>query len=331
MVVGLRNHPSIVMWVPFNEGWGQGNAADTKAQVDLIRSLDPTRLVNNASGWSDHHCGDVVDMHKYPGPGSPKPEENRAAVLGEFGGLGLPIEGHLWKIGRHWGYQNMNGRENLTDRYVELLRGVYRLKDQAGLSAAVYTQTTDCEGEVNGLITYDREVIKPDLERTAAANQGKFPPEPKLVPVVATSETAAAEWKYTTDKPADDWAKPDFDDSAWKTGKAGFGSEGTPGATVRTEWKTPDIWLRRVVEIPAGPFHNLQLRIHHDENAEVFINGVRAAGLGGFTTEYEQAAITKRAMDAIKPGKNVIAVHCKQTVGGQYIDAGLVDAVPVKE
>ena len=333
MVAGLRNHPSIVMWVPFNEGWGQAknDPADTKVQVDLIRSLDPTRLINNASGWHDHRCGDIADVHKYPGPGAPKPEQGRAAVLGEFGGLGLPVKGHLWEIGRHWGYRNMTDRDQLTARYVELLRGVHRLKDEVGLSAAVYTQTTDCEGEVNGLMTYDRAVIKPDVAKTAAANRGKFPPEPKVVPVAPTSEAAGVEWKYTTEKPGDDWAKPDFDDSAWKTGKGGFGTKGTPGAAVRTEWSTPEIWLRRTVDIPSGAFNNLQLRIHHDEDAQVYINAQRAASLTGYTVEYVHTGIAGRAFDTIKPGRNVIAVHCKQTKGGQYIDVGLVDLVPAKE
>ena len=179
LVHGMGNHPSIVMWVVFNEGWGQqkNDPAETKKWVDLVRRLDPSRLIDNASGWTDHKCGDVIDMHKYPGPGSPKPEENRAAVLGEFGGLGLPLEGHLWQT-KNFGYRSMADRDQLTATYVELLRGVYRFKDDPGLSAAVYTQTTDCEGEVNGLMTYDREVIKANPERMSAANRGEFPPKP---------------------------------------------------------------------------------------------------------------------------------------------------------
>lgn len=332
MVNGLRNHPSIVMWVVFNEGWGQArkDPADTKAHVDLVRKLDPSRLINAASGWVDHKCGDIVDVHKYPGPGAPKPEENRASVLGEFGGLGLQIKDHLWVIGRHWGYRNMTSREHLTARYVELLRGVYQLKDEAGLSAAVYTQTTDCEGEVNGLMTYDRAVIKPDIAKTAAANRGKFPPKPKLVPVAPTSEGAGIEWKYTTEKPADGWFKPDFDDSSWKAGKGGFGTAGTPGAVVGTKWNSPDIYLRRTFELTNAQFNDLQLRLHHDEDAEVYINGVQAASCGKFVSEYGQVAISKRAMATLKKGVNTLAVHCKQTTGGQYIDAGLVDVVPAE-
>ena len=332
LVGGMRNHPSIVMWVVFNEGWGQArkDPADTKAQVELVRKLDPSRLINAASGWVDHKCGDVVDMHKYPGPASPKPEADRAAVLGEFGGLGLPVKGHLWQTDRNWGYRSMSDRDQLTFKYVELLRKVHEFKKDPGLSAAVYTQTTDCEGEVNGLLTYDRAVIKADVAKMAAANRGEFPPPPKLKPVVATSEQTPARWKYTTEKPADDWSKPNFDDSSWKVGKGGFGTAGTPGAIIQTKWNSPEIYLRRTFELKSLGFNDLQLRLHHDEDAEVYINGVRAASCGKFVGEYGQVAISKRAMATLTKGKNTLAVHCKQTTGGQYIDVGLVDVVPAK-
>jgi hypothetical protein len=287
-------------------------------------------IIGAPSGWTDHGWGDWKDMHKYPGPGMVPPMDDRVSVLGEFGGLGLPVEGHLWKIGRHWGYQNMASRDQLTARYVELLRGVHRLKETVGLSAGVYTQTTDVEGEVNGLLTYDRKLIKPDVAKTAAANRGQFPPKPTIKTVVPTSEAAGVEWKYTTDKPGEDWQKPEFDDSAWKTGPGGFGTEGTPGAIVRTKWDSADIWLRRTVDIPAATFRDLQLRIHHDEDAEVFVNGVRAGTLKGHICEYAQVYISADALKALKAGKNVIAVHCRQTGGGQYIDVGLVDHVPAK-
>ncbi|NIM52291.1 MAG: hypothetical protein GTN62_13465, partial [Gemmatimonadales bacterium] len=108
VVDALYNHPAIVMWVPFNEGWGQH---DTERYVEWLKQYDPTRLVNNASGWSDRGVGDVVDIHRYPGPGMPRLEETRAAVLGEFGGLGLPVEGHLWVNRDNWGYRTYDTRE----------------------------------------------------------------------------------------------------------------------------------------------------------------------------------------------------------------------------
>jgi hypothetical protein len=166
------SHPSIVMWVPFNEGWGQ---YDTERITAWTKAHDPSRLVDNASGWTDKGVGDVNDIHSYPGPDMRPVEEKRASVLGEFGGLGLPLAGHLWQTERNWGYRNFDDTEAYRARYTELLRAVYGLVDK-GLAAAVYTQTSDCEGEVNGLLTYDREVLKLDPARFAAIDRGFLPP-----------------------------------------------------------------------------------------------------------------------------------------------------------
>jgi hypothetical protein len=328
MVRTHRNHPSIIMWVVFNEGWGQ---FDTERLAARVKEMDPSRLVNNASGWTDKACGDVHDIHSYPNPKCPPMEEKRACVLGEFGGLGLAVEGHTWKK-EHWGYKGMADADELTRTYEKLLRGVYDLKDSAGLCAAVYTQTTDCEVECNGLMTYDR-LVKGDLDRIAAANQGDFskvPPPPVTKTVVPTSEEAGQPWRYTTDKPADGWMKPGFDDSAWKKGPGGFGTKATPGAVVRTEWKTPDIWLRREFDLPDAKFASLQFRVHHDEDVEIYVNGVLACKLKGFQGEYEERPMTPEGKAALKPGQNLLAVHCKQTAGGQYVDVGLVDVVPAQ-
>ncbi len=156
MIKELYNFPSIYMWVVFNEGWGQFN---TERFVDLVREMDPSRLINNASGWVDKGIGHVVDTHQYPGPGSPLPEAHRAAVLGEFGGLGLPIAGHTWTT-KNWGYQNLKDTAAYKARYEKLWDEVWKLKDNPGLSAAVYTQITDVETETNGIFTYDRAVHK---------------------------------------------------------------------------------------------------------------------------------------------------------------------------
>jgi hypothetical protein len=327
LILTHRNHPSIIMWVVFNEGWGQ---YDTERLTAWVKGLDPSRLVNNASGWTDKEVGDVKDVHNYPTPKSPGADPERAAVLGEFGGLGLAVDGHTWRK-EHWGYQGMSTRGQLTSRYEKFLRLVYTMKDTAALCAAVYTQITDVETECNGLLTYDRAVVKPDIRRVAAANGGDFslmPPPPILKPIVPTSEEHGQQWRYTFDKPSADWVKKDFDDSQWKTGPGGFGSEGTPGAVVRTEWKTNEIWLRCTVTLPTGKFASLQFRLHHDEDAEIYVNGVLAGSFGGYSTEYDEYPLTREGRAALKPGKNVIAVHCKQTEAGQYIDVGLVDVVP---
>jgi hypothetical protein len=168
----LYDHPSIVMWVPFNEGWGQ---YDTERIAAWTEQRDPTRLVNNASGWTDKGAGDVSDIHSYPGPAMPPVEEKRAAVLGEFGGLGLPLTGHLWQAEGNWGYRNFDDTKVYEARYAELIKNLYPLVDK-GLAAAVYTQTSDCEVEVNGLMTYDREVVKLEPARFAPLNRGFLPP-----------------------------------------------------------------------------------------------------------------------------------------------------------
>jgi hypothetical protein len=318
------NHPSIVMWVVFNEGWGQ---YDTPRVTKLAKEWDPTRLANNASGWSDRKTGDVNDMHRYPGPGSPPPEDQRAAVLGEFGGLGFKVDGHTW-AGRTWGYRGMASVDKLTRQYVKLLRGVYQLNKSPGLSAAVYTQTTDVEYEGNGLLTYDREVIKMPVDIVAAANRGSFPPEPVVTVISPTAEKEAVMWRYTTEKPADDWFKPEFSASEWKEGKAGFGTAGTPGAIVGTVWNSPDIWLRREFTTESSDFRDVGLLLHHDEDAEIYVNGVLASRVRRFISAYEESEISADAIRALKKGRNVLAVHCHQTTGGQYIDVGIQSYAP---
>jgi hypothetical protein len=321
MIDGLYNHPCIVMWVVFNEGWGQ---FETDSITHLTKKHDPTRLVNSASGWVYRKLGDVHDIHVYPGPGSPDPEPKRAAVLGEFGGLGLGIDKHTWSD-KQWSYQGQKDSAELTRKYERLLMGVYKLKERPGLSAAVYTQITDVETEINGLLTYDRAVVKVDAARVAAANKGDFSKAAKVRVLVPTSRDKGIDWRYTFDKPAAGWFKPGFDDSGWKKGPAGFGTEGTPGAVVRTEWKTDDIWIRREFTLPEGKFDNLYLDLHHDEDAEIYLNGVLAAKVAGYITDYTEVAIDAKAKAALKAGKNTIAVHCHQTTGGQYIDVGLVE------
>ncbi len=320
MIDGRYNHPCIIMWVVFNEGWGQ---FDTVRLTKWTKKYDPTRLADCASGWNDMNVGDVHDIHVYPGPGAPKPEPKRAGVLGEFGGLGLKVDGHTW-ANKTWGYRGTADKADLTRKYERLLAGVYKLKAEKGLSAAVYTQTTDVETEANGLMTYDREVIKVDPERVAAANRGDFSRVPQTQTVVPTSQQKGLVWRYTFHRPAGDWYKPDFDDTSWNEGPGGFGTKGTPGAVVRTEWKTDDIWIRRTFTLPEGPLDSLQLFVHHDEDAEIYLNGILAAKVPGYITDYQEVSIMPAARAALKPGKNFIAIHCHQTTGGQYIDAGIV-------
>ena len=161
------SHPSIVMWVPFNEAWGQFK---TEEVIAWTKKYDPSRLVNPASGGNHRPCGDVLDLHNYPGPGMFLFDAVRVNVLGEYGGIGLPLEGHLWQQGKNWGYVQFKNSDEVTAEYVKYaneLKGFVK----RGFSAAVYTQTTDVEGEVNGLMTYDRKVIKINETAVREANQ----------------------------------------------------------------------------------------------------------------------------------------------------------------
>ncbi len=203
-VIGtLWNHPSIVMWVPFNEGWGQ---YDSRRIVDLVRGLDRTRPVNHASGWYERGAGDVVDRHAYPAPQPPRPEDTRAAVQGEFGGLGFNIPGHMWGE-EGWGYALFPDQEALTAEFERLYHMIRNAADSGGLSAAVYTQTTDIESENNGLLTYDREIAKIQPEHVRLAQEGRFPPtvagEARIfvdrIAVTLTPPDPSVRVRYTTD------------------------------------------------------------------------------------------------------------------------------------
>jgi hypothetical protein len=322
MVDALRNHPSIVMWVPFNEGWGQH---DTGRYVSWLKAHDPTRLVDDASGWTDRGVGDVMDVHAYPGPAAPPAESARAAVLGEFGGLGLPIPGHLWIERDSWGYRTFPTRDSLWAGYRALLAQLRYLVGD-GLAAAVYTQTTDVETEVNGLMTYDRAVVKLPAA-AAAANRRLYGKPPVTRTVVPDSRGDPQTWRYTFTTPDGAWTRPGFDDSGWMLGQGGFGKPETPGARVRTPWTSADIWLRRGFTLSPTSLVRPALRLHHDEDAEVYVNGVLVGTYPGYTTGYIVVPLDRRAAAALRVGPNTLAVHVHQTAGGQYIDAGVLEVI----
>ncbi|WP_044202368.1 glycoside hydrolase family 2 protein [Echinicola pacifica] len=155
----FHNFPSIIVWVPFNEAWGQFK---TEEIVKWTMNYDQSRLINGASGGNFFPVGQIIDLHHYPEPAMPNPQffgKDMVITLGEFGGLGLPVEGHTWQQKDNWGYQSFKSVGELQDRYAELMEALTKLIPQ-GLSAAVYTQTTDVEVETNGLMTYDRKVVK---------------------------------------------------------------------------------------------------------------------------------------------------------------------------
>ncbi len=163
----LYSHPSIVSWVPFNEAWGQFK---TEEIAEWTKAYDPSRLVNSASGGNFYRTGDIVDLHNYPDPKMYLYDAERTNVLGEYGGIGLALEGHLWRPDENWGYVKFKNSKETTEQYVAYAEELKKLV-KAGFSGAIYTQTTDVEGEVNGFMTYDRKVDKMDFEKVKKINR----------------------------------------------------------------------------------------------------------------------------------------------------------------
>ena len=166
-MMALRGFQCITVWVPFNEAWGQ---FDTPEVVEFTRSLDPTRLVNESSGGNYSFSGDIVDVHHYACPAMNAFEGRKINVLGEYGGLGMAIEGHLWQNDNHGYGKLFKDGDAMLKVYSDFAE---RLKVfvSTGCAGAIYTQTTDVEGEVNGIMTYDRAVVKLDQQRLNAVNR----------------------------------------------------------------------------------------------------------------------------------------------------------------
>ncbi|MES2730160.1 MAG: sugar-binding domain-containing protein [Bacteroidota bacterium] len=321
MVKALWNSPCIVTWVVFNEGQGQHNTAGL---VKKVQQLDPSRLINQASGGEHFGVGDFLDVHSYPPPAVPN-SDKQILACGEFGGIGYIIPDHIWASGPTYVMINNDTEyNNLYDQFANDL-AVYRTNK--GLSAAVYTEITDVEVELNGLLTYDRAVIKGSLEKIKASNLKAINSKLYLTDVLSSSQVAAKTWKYTFEKPDTTWYTGKFNDMVWKAGKGGFGTSFTPGSSVNTTWDTKNIWIRQ--EFTLGDLKginrdDLVLYMHHDETCEVYINGVKASIRNDITSGYvitPMSAESKQAL--VANGKNVIAIHCKQEGGGQYIDAGI--------
>ncbi|RYG53315.1 MAG: beta-galactosidase, partial [Chitinophagaceae bacterium] len=179
IIDALYPFPSIVVWVPFNEAWGQFKTVDI---TDWTRKKDPSRVVNSASGGNFTYTDHIIDIHNYPEPLMPEPQlfgDKLVLVLGEFGGLGLPVPGHVWQEKDNWGYQSFKTPDELLAKYTVFMDTLNNLIDK-GLSAAVYTQTTDVEVEINGLMTYDRKVIKNPAEKFSALHKKLYAHEIKL-------------------------------------------------------------------------------------------------------------------------------------------------------
>jgi hypothetical protein len=344
-----RNHPSIIGWCPLNETGGGEAMAAAQAIFTITQTADPTRPYLDTSGYVHlDPATDVYDCHDYDQnptsfegryadfrmtgsrPFNNNPGDPRSAYRGqpyfvsEYGGIRLKTDRDVGVKG--WGYGETSLQEFLA-RYKGLTDA---LLDNPNMFGFCYTQLTDVEQEQNGVFFYDRKPkYDPALLRKINARPAAYETQPPRImqvewtPLVPTSQRAPQTWRYTTERPADNWFRTGFDDSGWQQGEGGFGTEGTPGAVVGTTWNTSDIWIRRTFRLESKTFDLAALTIHHDEEAEVYVNGRQIAAFAGFVGAYFDREATDALKKAVVVGVNVLAVHCHQTVGGQFIDAGI--------
>ncbi len=327
----LENYPSIVLWTVFNESWGQPNEAESKKSFDIARKQDPTRLISIASGWNDYEYGDIKDTHWYPEPNMlPNQVNKRASVCGEYGGITLMIDGHRWIGGSLMKYTQVDNSQEFTKKFISFVQNIQQLQGN-GLCAAVYTQITDVEDEENGLISYDRKVVKVnDLQMKAIrkAVERNYTHTTEPIALISQNNDVVNEWKYyTSNTPlsGNSWKNKTFSDAKWKTGKAGFGKD-IRDVVTNTVWDNSYIYMRKNYtfdNLKKADIAKLKVQIFHDEDCEVYINGVLALSLPKFVNRYVYADISPKALATIRPGaSNLVAVKCKQTTGGQFIDLG---------
>ena len=329
MIDGRFNSPAIVTWVLFNETQGQ-KASDgtnlTQRMVDVVRTMDNSRLINPASDniYKDY-IGDILDYHSYPGP-KPIENKNMATACGEFGSLGLAVKGHEWVPDSGVSMVMLKNPKQLEDTYEQYVNMLSEYKYTQGMSGAVFTQLTDVEQELNGFLTYDR-VPKVAIAKIKRINQRLIGQSIRKQVILGDARTKAETWRYRISEPDKTWKELNFDDSDWKAGEAGFGNGSPPNSNIRTAWSNKDIWLRKELTLDhmnVDDLKNLYFDIYHDEDYEIYINGELAASGKGNSVNYITVPVDDHAKAAWKIyGKNVIAVHCTQTTGGQYIDVGL--------
>jgi hypothetical protein len=307
--------------------------------VEEATEGDHTRLAFDKPGtWSQKYnvvWDRILGLNLFPAAALRKEMDFYKSKLNTFG---LPLDSRKDYTKLDWTLWTATLTQEPSD-FTALLDPVYRFLNETPnrlpMTDWYDTKTAKHVGfqarsVVGGLflqVLYDRAAWKgwAGQDVTKAANWAPLPNPPKAVVVVPTSEKEPVVWRYTTQTPDEDWYRPEFNASDWKEGPGGFGTEDTPGAVVRTQWNTPSIWLRRGFTIPDRKYTDLQFRVHHDEDVEIYIDGVLAARASGYVTEYEIVPIRARAKDVLKPGKHLMAVRCRQTQGGQYVDVGLID------
>ena len=320
------SHPSIAVWVPFHQGFGQDA---TNATQRFVAELDPTRLVDGPSGWQDYGYGHLIDSHCSPGPCLAPPTRGRATVLGAFGGTGLRIEDHSWPSRASSTDSTVNSREELRRAYDRATTALEPLIE-AGLSAAMWRQASDVEHEVDGLQTFDRAVVKLGIDWIAARNRRLASLEGRRVvhTLLPDGREAAQEWRWVTESPGAGWAAPEFDDSGWHSGKAPFGDAGAPEFRIETPWTEERIWLRRELVLSAeeiAQIEHLAVIAHLNGKAKLLLNGRHIRNLGGQSPGHRVTVLGERGRSALRPGRNVVAVFCQKGADWQVADLGLID------
>ncbi|MBD8488257.1 beta-galactosidase [Echinicola sp. CAU 1574] len=321
MMDNLYNFPSIVVWVPLNEGWGQ---YETEKLAHWTKQYDPSRLVDAPSGWADRKVGDMIDVHLYPGPGMELPEENRASVLGEFGGLGLPVKDHLWWDKRNWGYLTYQDKAEYENEFHSIIKNLEGLISW-GLSAAIYTQTTDVEGEVNGMITYDREVVKIDPEKVKKWIKPLYEPRWKKHDLLTDSEHSPETWKVNFGKVNENWTALDYKDAKWEEQAAPFSGGDNPFLPPSSPWEGDELHLRKTFGLQAVP-EKIYLKYYAPRSeAKVFINGhlVKTLNDGGGRKRHYTHIILEGAEEYLQEGKNVVSIEVKTKNNEGAFDMGL--------
>ena len=352
-----RNHPSIIGWSAFNETNGNVVADLQQMMWNVTKAIDPTRPAFETSGWTHTLPNpEVLDMHDYDGNGVSLRERwlgNLSvtsvprSIPARYGSLkaslakdrGVPfmvseIGGIGWATGGGWGYGT--GPKTLDEFYVRYKGTIDAMLDNPHLFGFCYTQLTDIEQEKNGLFYYDR---KPKFDakklHEITSREAAYERHDPTKPAVTAAEPAwkvlvgalqdgklRTPYRYVFEKPADGWMNEGFDDTSWKTGLAPFASDGE--WTIGTKWTSGDVFFRKTFEYDGGEIKKGSLVILYDEDTEVYVNGQKIFGAEKFITQYQLYSVTELLKKALKKGTNTIAVHTRQSSGGQYIDLALL-------
>ncbi|RMG00193.1 MAG: hypothetical protein D6741_07235 [Planctomycetota bacterium] len=322
MIESLFNHPAVIVWTVFNEGWGQ---YDTERLVEWTRSIDPTRLVNAASGWTDEIVGDLRDIHDYsfhPAlPDAPDPLQ-RAFVLGECGGFDVLIPGHKWHVDQtlvprvdplgDGGREKYETPEQWEERYVEWIEGL-RLMRSVGLQAAVYTQITDVEHEPNGWLTYDRRVSKIPADRLAELHRTLYADVPHLTPIipVAPPEGRGAAWSYRLGSPPENWTSAKTEPEGFDRGSAPFGNARTGPLAASTICNIQELCMRTTFRAPAA--ERLAVVARTAGTSEIYVNGTLVKRLVNSVHDADVTisifALPRETARLLRPEGNVLAVR----------------------